>query len=119
TVAAMKFDELQKYITNMRYLFSIEPLIISEQVLQSHTPQMQQIMLDAGLEATEHSVNYLNETVTKIKEELQPAEMAIVAPANDEKEWIETATSQVWPKFYDVAGGKERLDEVIKSLNRS
>lgn len=45
--------------------------------------------------------------------------MEIVDPANDEKEWIEAATSQVWPKFYDVVGGKERLDEVIKSLNRS
>ena len=28
TVAAMKFDEVQKYITPIRYLFSLEPLVI-------------------------------------------------------------------------------------------
>ena len=44
--------------------------------------------------------------------------MEINDPANDEKEWIEAATSQVWPKFYDQVGGKERLDEVLKSLGR-
>ena len=30
----MKFYEVQKYVTNIRYIFSIEPLIISEQVFQ-------------------------------------------------------------------------------------
>ncbi len=119
TVAAMKFDEVQKYITNIRYLFSLEPLIISEQVFQSQSPEMQAIILEAGLEATEHSFTYLNETEKAIKEQLSAAGMEIVDPANDEQEWIEAATTQVWPKFYDAVGGKERLDAVISSLNRS
>ncbi|PMC17647.1 C4-dicarboxylate ABC transporter substrate-binding protein [Oligella urethralis] len=118
TVAAMKFDEVQKYITNIRYLFSLEPLIISEQVFQSQSPEVQQAILDAGMEATEHSYQYLQDTEQKIKEELVAKGMEINDPANDEKEWIEAATSQVWPKFYDQVGGKERLDEVLKSLGR-
>lgn len=118
TVAAMKFDEVQKYITNIRYLFSLEPLIVSEQVFQSQSPEIQQAILDAGMAATEHSYQYLQETEQKIKEELVAKGMEISDPANDEKEWIEAATTQVWPKFYDQVGGKERLDEILKSLGR-
>ncbi|WP_432786566.1 Solute-binding protein [Oligella sp. MSHR50489EDL] len=118
TVAAMKFDEVQKYITNIRYLFSLEPLIVSEQVFQSQSPEIQQAILDAGMAATEHSYQYLQETEQKNKEELVAKGMEISDPANDEKEWIEAATTQVWPKFYDQVGGKERLDEILKSLGR-
>ena len=118
TVAAMKFDEVQKYITNIRYLFSLEPLIISEQVFQSQSPEVQQAILDAGMEATEHSYQFLQDTEQKIKEELVAKGMEINDPANDEKEWIEAATNQVWPKFYDQVGGKERLDKILKSLGR-
>lgn len=118
TVAAMKFDEVQKYITNIRYLFSLEPLIVSEQVFQAQSPEVQQAILDAGMEATEHSYQFLQDTEQKIKEELVAKGMEINDPANDEKEWIEAATNQVWPKFYDQVGGKERLDKILKSLGR-
>lgn len=118
TVSAMKFDEVQKYITNIRYLFSLEPLIVSEQVFQSQTPEVQQAILEAGMEATEHSFQYLMDTESRIRDELVAAGMEISDPANDEKEWIEAATTQVWPSFYDAVGGKARLDEILASLGR-
>lgn len=58
------------------------------------------------------------DTEARIKEELVAAGMEITEPANDEKEWIEAATTQVWPAYYDVIGGKEKLDEILASLNR-
>lgn len=118
TVSAMKFDEVQKYITNIRYLFSLEPLIVSESIFQSQTPEMQQAILDAGMKATEHSYAFLEEAEERIKKELVEAGMEISEPANDEKEWIEAATTQVWPSFYDQVGGKERLDQILASLGR-
>lgn len=118
TVSAMKFNEVQKYITNIRYLFSLEPLIMSEQVFQQQSPEVQKAILEAGMEATEHSYKYLHDTEAKIKEELIAAGMEISDPANDEKEWIDAATSKVWPAFYDDIGGKERLDEILASLGR-
>lgn len=118
TVSAMKFNEVQKYITNIRYIFSLEPLVISEQVFQAQTPEIQQMILDAGMEATEHSYTWLLETEDKIRDELVELGMEIVDPANDEKEWIEAATTAVWPAFYDAVGGKERLDEILASLGR-
>lgn len=118
TVSAMKFDEVQKYITPIRYLFSLEPLVVSEQVFQAQTPEVQQWILEAGQAATDHSYQYIQDTEERIKQELQDAGMEIVEPANDEKEWIEAATTQVWPQFYDAVGGKERLDSILATLNR-
>lgn len=118
TVSAMKFDEVQKYITNIRYLFSLEPLIVSESIFQQQSPEIQQAILDAGMEATEHSYAFLAESEDRIRDELVAAGMEISDPANDEKEWIEAATTKVWPAFYDAVGGKDRLDEILASLGR-
>ena len=44
--------------------------------------------------------------------------MEITKPADDEKEFIDLATSTVWPKFYDQIGGVEVLNNVLTSLGR-
>ncbi len=118
TVSAMKFNEVQKYVTNIRYIFSLEPLIMSEQVFQAQQPDVQKAILEAGQAATEHSFKYLLETEDKIRQELQAKGMEISDPANGEREWIEKATTQVWPKFYKSIGGKDKLDAALKALGR-
>ncbi len=118
TVHAMKFDEVQKYITNIRYIFSLEPLIISEQVFQNQPAAIQQAILDAGREATDHSFAYLQATEDSIRAELTAKGMEISDPADGEREWIEKATTAVWPKFYASIGGKEKLDAAMKALGR-
>jgi tripartite ATP-independent transporter DctP family solute receptor len=118
TIHAMKFYEVQNYITNLRYLFLLEPIIISEGIFQEQSPEVQQAILDAGKAATEFSAQYLVDTEAKLKEDLIAKGMQIDDPANDEKEWIEAATTQVWPKFYDSIGGKDKLNEILASLGR-
>ncbi|MBS0513584.1 MAG: TRAP transporter substrate-binding protein [Proteobacteria bacterium] len=118
TISAMKFNEVQKYITNIRYIFSLEPLIVSEQVFKAQKPDVQKAILEAGEAATEHSYKYLLETEDRIKKELVAKGMQIVEPADGEKEWIEKATTVVWPKFYKAIGGKDKLDRVQKELGR-
>ena len=115
---AMKFDEVQKYVTNIRYLFSIEPLIVSEAVFQDQKPAIQKAILEAGQEATAHSAAWLEMQESKIKEELAARGMEISDPANGEKEWIEKATKNVWPKYYDSIGGKDKLNAILRSLGR-
>ncbi len=115
---AMKFYEVQKYITNIRYIFSLEPLIISEAVFQDQKTEVQKAILEAGQEATLHSVAYINATEASIKQDLAAKGMEISDPANDENEWIEKATTAVWPKYYDSIGGKAKLDQVLKLLGR-
>ncbi len=118
TVYAMKFNEVQKYITPIRYVFSLEPLIVSEQIYQKQPADVKQAILEAGNEATEHSYTFLLESEDKIKKDLVAKGMEIDQPANDEKAWIDKATTQVWPKFYKSIGGKDKLDHVLKVLGR-
>ncbi|MCB1398559.1 MAG: TRAP transporter substrate-binding protein [Rhodobacteraceae bacterium] len=118
TVYAMKFDEVQKYVTNIRYIFSIEPLIVSESLFQSLSADEQQQVLDAGKEATLASGAFLRAEETKIREELTARGMEISDPADDEQEFIDLATATVWPKFYDSIGGKEVLNNVLGALGR-
>lgn len=41
TVHSMKFYEVQKYITNIHYLFSLEPLMIGEAFFKRQSPELQ------------------------------------------------------------------------------
>ncbi len=118
TIDAMKFYEVQDHVTDSCYVFSLEPLIISESKFQGLSPEMQQTVLEAGQEATQHSYDYLLDTEASIKQQLvEEHGMEITEPANDEQAWIELAT-QVWPRFYDSIGGKEKLDEALEALGR-
>lgn len=118
TIDAMKFYEVQDHVTESCYVFSMEPLIISEGKFQSLSPEMQALVLEAGREATDHSYDYLLDTEASIKERLvEEHGMQITQPANDEQQWIEMATG-IWPDFYDSIGGKEKLDEVLAALGR-
>ncbi|MEO5696296.1 MAG: TRAP transporter substrate-binding protein [Burkholderiaceae bacterium] len=118
TVHSMKFNEVQKYITNIRYVFSLEPIIVGEATFKKQPADVQKAILDAGAEATEHSYKWLLDTEAKIKKELTAKGMEITDPADGEKEWISKATTAVWPKFYDSIGGKEKIDRVQKVLGR-
>ncbi|MFZ0097944.1 MAG: TRAP transporter substrate-binding protein [Gemmobacter sp.] len=118
TVHAMKFDEVQKYVTNIRYIFSIEPLIVSEQLFQSLSAEEQAAVLAAGQEATLASGQFLRDQEAQIKADLQAKGMELSDPADGEAEFIELATTAVWPKFYDSIGGKDVLNGVLTALGR-
>lgn len=118
TVHSMKFYEVQKYVTAIRYIFSIEPLIVSESVFQDMDEATQQAVLEAGKEATLHSAEHLRKSEAAIREDLLAKGMQIDEPADGEKEWIAAATSAVWPKFYDSIGGVDKLNAVLNALGR-
>lgn len=118
TVHAMKFYEVQDYVTNLRHIFSIEPLVVSEQLYQSMTPEQQQAVTAAGAEATKFSAQFLRDEEAKIREDLVARGMEISDPADGEKEFMDLAMGAVWPKFYDSVGGKERVDQALATLGR-
>jgi len=118
TVHSMKFYEVQKYVTNIRYIFSIEPLVVSESIFQDLDKKTQDNIIAAGKAATKHSAEYLRTSEAAIKADLIKRGMEIVDPADGEKEFIERATKAVWPKFYESIGGKQKLDHVLKVLGR-
>ncbi|MCI5123836.1 MAG: TRAP transporter substrate-binding protein [Candidatus Electrothrix sp. AR5] len=115
----MKFYEVQKYITNIRYLFSLEPLIISEALFKKQSPEVQKAILEAGKEASAYSKQYIMDKEGEIKKAMAEKGMKITDPADNEKEFIEKATKQVWPKFYKSIGGKEKIEEALKVVGRT
>ena len=118
TINAMKFYEVQNHVTNLRHVFSIEPLIISEQLYQSLSPEEQKAVTDAGLEATKASAQFLRDQEAKIREDLVARGMEISEPADGEKEFMDKAMTTVWPMFFDSVGGKDNVDQVLATLGR-
>ena len=118
TIHAMNFDEVQKHVTNIRSIFSIEPLVVSEQLFQSLSPEEQQQLVAAGKEATQASSAFLKAEEARIRDELAARGMQIADPANGEAQFIELATGKVWPRFTDSIGGKEVLDRALAALGR-
>ena len=118
TQYVMKFYEVQKYITKIRYVFLLEPLVISEQLFQRQSPEVQKILMRAGKEAQEHCRQFLILFEDSIETELKGKGLEILDPADGEKEWIEKATKEVWPKFYKSVGGKEKVDAALKAVGR-
>lgn len=118
TVYSMKFDEVQSHVTNLRYLFSIEPLIVSEAVFQGLSEDEQKAVLDAGRSATDFSARFLREQEEQIKSVLAERGMQISDPADGEQEFIDLATSAVWPQFYETIGGIEKLNTALAAIGR-
>jgi len=118
TQYVMKFYEVQKYITKIRYVFLLEPLVISEKLFQSQSPEVQEILMRAGKEAQEFCRQFLIVFEDSIETELTGKGLEILEPADGEKEWIEKATKAVWPKFYKSIGGKEKADAALKAVGR-
>lgn len=119
TINAMKFYEIQKYATNLRYLFLIEPLVISEMLYQDLSDADKKIIVEAGSEATKASAQYLRDKEAEIQKMLvEKHGMEIVDAENDEKEFIDLATKAVWPKFYKSVGGVEKVNAALKAIGR-
>ncbi len=119
TIYAMKFGEVQKYVTDLSYLFLLEPLIISEDLFKKQDAATQKAILDAGKEATAYSLNWLQEKEKTIKKELVSKYGMQLDTLTDEAEWASRAQKAVWPKFYKEVGGKEKINALLTSLGRA
>jgi tripartite ATP-independent transporter DctP family solute receptor len=118
TIYAMKFGEVQKYISDIHYLFSLEPMIMSESLFQKQDQATQTAILSAGKQATEYSLQWLKDKESKIKDELVSNYGMQIDALEDEKEWVKRAQKAVWPKFYESVGGKEKINALLRVLGR-
>ncbi len=118
TIYAMKFGEVQKYITDLHYLFLLEPLIISESLYQDQDAATQKAITEAGQEATAYSLAWLKEKEAMIKKELVSKYNMEIHSLEDEAEWAKRAQDAVWPKFYESVGGKEKVNALLTALGR-
>ena len=117
-IYSMKFAEIQKYLTETHYMFQLEPLIMSEYLFQDQSEEVQQAILAAGQEATEFSLKWIQEKEEGIKQELVAKYDLQIDQLEDEKEWVKRAQEGVWPEFYDQVGGKDKINDLLRTLGR-
>ncbi len=115
-VESVKFYEVQKYISNIHYNFLLEPMIMSESIFQELPKNEQDIVLAAGQKATLYSAEFLRTKEAEAKQKL--LDRGMLWSEVDEGPWIEKATTQVWPKYYDSVGGKDKVNNVLRALGR-
>lgn len=117
-IYSMKFGEVQKYLSETHYIFGLEPLIVSEELFQKQTPEVQKAMLEAGKEASEYSLAWIKEKEEGIKKSLVADYGMEISTITDEAEWAKKAQADVWPKYMEQVGGKDAVNTFLKALGR-
>jgi len=117
---AVKFYEVQKYVTNMSYIYQSNFLVASERWFQSLPTDLQAAVVRAGKETTDWERDYI-EATTKSDIARLKADHGIIflGEPEDKPEWVKRARA-IWPDYYDFIGkgdadkGKKVVDAVIK-----
>ncbi len=116
---AVKFYEVQKWVTEIGYVYQSNFLVASERWLQSLPKELQEVVIRAGKETTAWERNYIEEvTKSDIKRLKEDHGIVFLGPPEDKPEWIRRARG-IWPDFYEFIGngskqkGKEVVDYVV------
>lgn len=117
---AVKFYEVQKYVTDIDWIFQTGALVISEEYFQGLPKDLQQAVVKAGKDTMAWERNYVERiTDTDIKR-LKELGTVFCGPPEDKPEWIERARG-MWPSQYGNIGGgddekgKEIVNRVLKT----
>jgi tripartite ATP-independent transporter DctP family solute receptor len=114
----MKFQEVQDHITALHYIFSLQPLIVGEKYFQALDPEMQDLLIRAGIEAQQFSMLFQVEESNKALNAMIESGMTY-NELEDEDKMAQIAKEKVWPQFYDAVGGKEALESLISELEKA
>jgi tripartite ATP-independent transporter DctP family solute receptor len=110
-----KFQEVQKYITNIHYILWIGPLLASETWYSTLPDDIRKVVDEAAKKAVTDERRFVENQEAAALLKMINAGMELQQPANNEKEWIEKAQA-IWPQFYEEIGGKAFVDEVVNFL---
>ncbi len=113
----MKFYEVQKYTSEVHYLFSLQPLVFGEKFFQSLSEEDKDMFTRAGIEAQQANLLFSVMQADKAKQNMVNKGVTAM-DIEDEDQWSKLAMDKVWPMFYDGVGGKEKVDAVVKALGR-
>lgn len=115
--ASNKFEEVQKYITEIHYKMWVGPIVVNADWFEALSPENKKIVLDAGKLATANNRKLIAEMEAELKADMRKKGVEIIEKPEDEDAWMQQAMS-VWPQFYDKVGDLSLLDAVMKTLGR-
>lgn len=106
-----KFWEVQKYVTELHYILWTGPIAVSEVWYQKLDPDTRALVEKAVRMAQQKEWEWV-ETVEATCKQLAIDHGMIVDVLEDEPEW-EAKARAIWPKFYDLIGNTEMIDEAV------
>ena len=114
---AMKFYEVQKYTSEVHYLFSLQPLVVGEKFFRKLSAADQAMLTRAGIEAQQYNLLF-SVTQSETARQNMMKKGVKYMEIEDEDQWAKLAMDKVWPEFYKSVGGKGEVDAVLKALGR-
>lgn len=103
-VTAKKFQEVQKYATDIAYIIHSGCLIMAEKFLQSLPKEQQDAIIKAGKDAMEYERGFADEMKKTDVKIMTDAGMVLNGPPTDMPEWVKRGRS-TWPAAYSIIGG--------------
>lgn len=116
--ASNKFEEVQKYITEIHYKMWIGPIVVNAAWLERQPADVRKAILEGGRIATENNRRMIAAMEAELVTAIKAGGVEILPKPDDESVWQEKAMS-VWPQFYDKIGDISLLDTMMRSLGRS
>lgn len=115
---AARFDEVQKYITDLHYKLWIGPVVVNEDWLNGLDAAHREAIIRAGRDAMRDQRAEQDRIDQEALEYLIDRGMEHVGPLEDEDIWIEK-TLAIWPDFFDEIGGTDLLERAMAVMGRS
>lgn len=111
----MKFRDVgQKYITEIHYLYNLQPLVINMKLFDGLSEADRKILLDAGNRIQSLSLQYQREMNVMAKKVLV-SEGVHISTIENEEEWKQAAIGRVWDEAEDNVGGAEAINAYLKA----
>ena len=112
-----KFQEVQDYLTEVHYQYSLQPLIMGQRSFKKYSPEVQQILIRAGIEAQQYGLAFQILEAEKAKQKMIESGVEVFT-LEDEDQWRMLAIEKVWPKYYDFVGGRQVMENLMQKLGK-
>ncbi|WP_294624596.1 TRAP transporter substrate-binding protein [uncultured Bilophila sp.] len=117
TFLARKFNEVQKYMTEVHYTYQLQPMIMSQRAFLAMPSDLRRLIMEAGRDAQEYCLAF--ELTESIKARQRLIESGVqISQLEDEPDWKRAAVSRVWPEMEAFVGGREAINAFLAAIGK-
>ncbi len=119
TLIDAKLAEVTDYYVEIDFMPQPNALVISEEFFQTLSPEHQEIVAQAALDAAKNMETVADEVMQNYYDLVEEEGVTVMPAPSDLDTWISIAKEEVWPLSYETLGngdselGKEILDYVL------
>ncbi|WP_258360776.1 TRAP transporter substrate-binding protein [Moorella sulfitireducens (nom. illeg.)] len=118
-LVAQKFYEIQKYVTDIDFIYQTSAILISEKFFQTLPKDLQEAVIKAGKETQAFEWDLADKSIESDKRTITEKGMVLLGRPEDFDEWVKRARS-TWPQFYELMGNgdKEKGKQIIETVEK-